>query len=483
MADTGVTIVWFRRDLRLEDHAPLVAAVKRGRVIPVFIFSDTADDAAKPLGGASKWWLSHSLRRLDEDLRRFGSRLILRSGSTPEVLEQICSEVNADGLVWHRGYEPRRVALEAQVSQHFEGKLKLLASYSGSLLVEPAELRNQSGKPFKVFTPFWKRCVQGLAPGSPLARPSEWKHPNRWPRSERVDDWGLEPAIPWDEGMKGCWSPGEAGARTQLKSLWGDRLLHYSEDRNRPDRPGTSQLSPHLHFGELSPRQIWAGVARFARQKGIPDPIWKGWQFVSEIGWREFAAYLLYHFPETEDQPLREEFSRFPWDEGRTHLRAWQKGMTGYPIVDAGMRELWHLGWMHNRVRMIVASFLVKHLLIPWQDGADWFWDTLVDADLASNTLGWQWTAGCGADASPYFRIFNPITQGEKFDPEGDYVRRWVPEIASLPNKYLNRPWEAPSSVLESAKVRLGLDYPNPVVDHREARQRALDGYERIRRT
>ncbi len=460
-----------------------MAAAKRGRVVPVFILSRDQEEPGRNLGGASKWWLNQSLGHLEQALESLGSRLILRSGSPLEELETLCSEVGADGLVWHRGYEPQELILEKRVEERFRGELEIVKAYPGRLLIEPSELRNQSGGPFKVFTPFWKRCIQGLSPSAPLGRPANLESPSRWPKSERLSDWSLGPSIPWDAGMKEQWTPGESGAREQLKVLWGERLLNYSEERNRPDHAGTSRLSPYLHFGEISPRQVWAGLSRFARQKGIPEPVWKGWQFVSEIGWREFAAYLLYHFPDTEREPLRQEFTRFPWDNERTHLRAWKKGLTGYPIVDAGMRELWHLGWMHNRVRMIVASFLVKHLLIPWQDGADWFWDTLVDADLASNTLGWQWTAGCGADAAPYFRIFNPITQGEKFDPEGDYVRRWVPEIAGLPNKFLNRPWEAPPEVLDAAKLRLGLDYPNPVVDHREARQRALAGYEQMRRT
>jgi deoxyribodipyrimidine photo-lyase len=259
------------------------------------------------------------------------------------------------------------------------------------------------------------------------------------------------------------------------------RVLQYGTQRNRPDCDGTSELSPSLHFGEISPGQIWDALRRFAVRESIATPVWKGWQFLAEVGWREFAGYLLYHFPHTSTEPLRPEFARYPWNPTKEHLSEWQRGQTGYPIVDAGMRQLWSTGWMHNRVRMIVASFLVKHLRIPWQEGAAWFWDTLVDADLANNTLGWQWTTGCGADASPYFRIFNPMTQGEKFDPQGDYVRRWIPELKSLPDKYLNRPWEAPSTILIQAKVRLGVDYPNPVVDHGVARQLALDGYAETR--
>ena len=479
MTKTGRTVVWFQRDLRLRDHAPLVRAAQRGQVIPLYILPSETDEPR--LGAASKWWLHHSLKRLERSLEEKGLRLIYRSGPVLEALVKVCSEVDADGLVWHRQYARQSVDLEEKVLLQFKERLNLVESFPGTLLLEPWSLMNQSGSPFKVFTPFWKRCVQGLAPSRPLLAPDSMNRPKQWPSSENLDEWQLLPTVPWDTGLASRWQPGEQGALSQLDALLGDRLLAYYDERNRPDHEGTSRLSPYLHFGELSPRQIWAALDSFSNRNGIAEPTWKGWQFVSELGWREFAAYLLYHFPHTENEPLRAEFDRYPWDSDKTHLKAWQKGQTGYPMVDAGMRELWYTGWMHNRVRMIVASFLIKHLLVPWQDGAAWFWDTLVDADLASNTLGWQWTAGCGADAAPYFRIFNPITQGEKFDPEGDYVRQWVPELALLPNKYLNRPWEAPDEVLRAGKVTLGLDYPHPVVDHPFARQRALDGYAKMR--
>ncbi len=479
MKKTGKTVVWFRRDLRLSDHAPLVAAAQRGQVIPVYILPSEADEES--LGAASKWWLHHSLKQLERALEAKGLRLIYRSGPLLQALDEICQETDADGLVWHRLYEKRSVEIEDLILQRFRERLDFVEGFPGSLLVEPWSLMNQSGSPFKVFTPFWKRCIQRLSPARPLPSPRGIESPTNWPRSEGLDDWRLLPSIPWADGLSLEWQPGEQGALAQLDALLGERLLAYYDERNRPDHEGTSRLSPYLHFGELSPRQIWAALDSFAIRNGIGGLTWKGWQFVSELGWREFAAYLLYHFPSTVSEPLRAEFKHYPWDSKKTHLKAWQQGQTGYPMVDAGMRELWHMGWMHNRVRMIVASFLIKHLLVPWQDGAAWFWDTLVDADLASNTLGWQWTAGCGADAAPYFRIFNPITQGEKFDPNGDYVRRWVPELASLPDKYLNRPWEAPVDVLRAGKVTLGLDYPHPVVDHPFARQRALDGYAKMR--
>ena len=293
---------------------------------------------------------------------------------------------------------------------------------------------------------------------------------------------GLEPKLDWADGLRTAWKPGSAGAQAELRRFLHKRLLNYAESRNRPDLVGTSRLSPHLHFGEISPRQVWHAVRRFAESQSIPAAVWRHCQFLSELGWREFAHHLLVHFPQTPEQPLRSEFARFPWRKNAAWLRAWQRGQTGYPLVDAGMGELWSTGWMHNRVRMVVASFLVKNLLLPWQDGARWFWDTLVDADLANNTLGWQWTAGCGADAAPFFRIFNPVSQGAKFDPEGNYVRGWVPELARLPAAWIHRPSEAPLAVLAAAGVELGRSYPRPLVGLRVSREVALEAYQRMRR-
>ena len=474
------TVVWFRRDLRLHDHAALAAAVKRGKVVPVYIWSPDEGSESSP-GAASKWWLHQSLSRLDQALRDLGSRLVFRSGPIVPALEKLCIDVNADGLVWHRLYEAKAIREDESVRARLGKTVSYIESFPGYLMLEPATLLNQSGRPYQVFTPFWKRCVQGLAPNKPISRPRALHSPKEWPHSDLLSDWGLQPTIPWAHGIEDRWEPGEEAARRLLSRFIKKRVLQYGTHRNRPDCEGTSELSPYLHFGEISPLQIWDALRRFADREGIGAPVWKSWQFLAEMGWREFAGYLLYHFPHTTIEPLRPEFECYPWNSKKEHLSEWQNGQTGFPIVDAGMRQLWTTGWMHNRVRMIVASFLVKHLRIPWQEGAAWFLDTLVDADLANNTLGWQWTTGCGADAAPYFRIFNPMTQGEKFDPQGTYVRRWVPELAHLPGKYLNRPWEAPLKILKQANVRLGVDYPNPVVDHSLARQLAIDGYSEMR--
>jgi deoxyribodipyrimidine photo-lyase len=350
-------------------------------------------------------------------------------------------------------------------------------SYNAALLHEPWTIRNKSDKPFQVFTPFWKHCLTLDEPHEPLRTPEKIPAPGQWPKSLALAELELEPKIKWAEGMRAAWTPGEAAAQENLKGFLARTFAGYSDTRNRPDLVGTSRLSPHLRFGEISPRQIYHSLKSFAEKKGVDRAQWHGSQFLVEVGWREFAHHLIFHFPRTTDGPLRREFERFPWREDKKLLRAWQKGQTGYPIVDAGMRELWATGWMHNRVRMIVASFLVKDLLLPWQAGAKWFWDTLVDADLAQNSLGWQWTAGCGADAAPYFRVFNPTTQGEKFDPNGDYVRRWCPELAKLPADWIHQPDQAPMDVLLAANIIIGKRYPAPIVNHADARDAALAAF------
>jgi deoxyribodipyrimidine photo-lyase len=354
-------------------------------------------------------------------------------------------------------------------------------SFNGALLHEPWTIQNQSGKPFQVFTAFWRHCLKKGAPEAPLRAPRQIVSPKDWPDSLPLEALQLEPDLSWKDGLRAAWRPGPAGAQARLKTFLQNGWKTYGEDRNRPDHAGTSRLSPHLHFGEITPRQVWNAVRRHAEMNGIPETKWKSSQFLTEIGWREFSHHLLFHFPQTPAEPLRAEFKQFPWRNDAKLLRTWERGRTGYPMVDAGMRELWATGWMHNRVRMIVASFLVKDLLHSWRSGASWFWDTLVDADLAQNTLGWQWTAGCGADAAPYFRVFNPVTQGEKFDPQGAYVRQWCPELKQLPDRWLHKPWLAPAEVLAQARVRLGRDYPEPIVSHVIAREVALEVFARIK--
>jgi deoxyribodipyrimidine photo-lyase len=482
-------LVWFRKDLRLADNAALAAALARGGpVVPVFVY-DEAGEGAWPLGGASKWWLHHSLLALDAALRKRGSRLLVARGDSLAELRRLIAATGATAVYWNRRYEPavrkRDTALKAALAADgIEAK-----SFNSALLFEPHTIKNKQGNPFQVFTPYWRHCsalgfpepVNSDANAIP-APPAGWAAADA--HVVAVEALGLLPKIPWDGGFAAMWTPGEAGAQVRLKRFLQEDVVHrYDDQRNLPDIDGTSGLSPHLHWGEIGPRQIAAAVRGLGAKAGL-DPASNGARvYLSEIGWREFAYHLLFHFEHTPTRPLRADFERFPWaeDADGAKLRAWQRGRTGYPIVDAGMRQLWATGWMHNRVRMIVASFLVKHLRLPWQHGAAWFWDTLADADLASNTLGWQWSAGCGADAAPYFRIFAPVTQGEKFDGAGRYVRRWVPELAKVPDKFIHAPWTAPANVLEYAKVDLGGNYPAPIVDHAEARAEALAAFKALR--
>jgi len=484
----SATLQWFRNDLRLIDNPALRAACHTGSpVIPLFIWSPD-DDAPWSPGAASRWWLHQSLRQLHKSLIQFGSRLILRKGPVLPALQAIIKQGNVNRIYWNRSYQPALVARDATIKSALRTAGLHVESFNASLLHEPWDIANNTARPFQVFTPFWKSCLARGEPDPPLPAPDSIVAPSEWPCSLNLSDLALEPAINWTAGLRAAWTPGEAGARKQLDTFLNSALADYSAARDIPASPGTSRLSPHLHFGEISPRQIWHAVrAENPGRSSAPSAQSGRWgdafaTFLREIGWREFAHHLLYHFPHTADHPLRPEYEAFPWNADPAALRAWQQGRTGYPIVDAGMRELWTTGWMHNRVRMIVASFLVKDLLIAWQEGAKWFWDTLVDADLANNTLGWQWTAGCGADAAPFFRIFNPVLQGEKFDPQGLYVRKWIPEIAALPDDCIHRPWTASPSVLSHAKVTIGRHYPAPIVDHAAARTRALAALASIRK-
>jgi deoxyribodipyrimidine photo-lyase len=475
------SIVWHRLDLRIADNPAVEAAVARGGgVIPVFIYAPE-EEAPWPPGAASRWWLHQSLRALDENLRAAGSRLIIRQGRSLATLQGLAKETGAKAVFWNRRYEPIVIARDAKVSKALAGSGLLVETFNAALLREPWTIRNQSGRPFQVFTPFWRHYLAGAAPAEPVPASKFFCAPAKWPKSLSLDELKLEPKVNWAGGLRAVWRPGEAGAHTNLECFVSRALASYTNRRNRPDLAGTSRLSPHLHFGEISPRQIWHRLKEMAAECGRAASPWRESQFLAEIGWREFAHHVLFHFPHTPTEPLRSEFGKFPWRKKPAWLRAWQKGETGYPVIDSGMRELWTTGWMHNRVRMIVASFLVKDLLISWQEGARWFWDTLVDADLAQNVLNWQWVAGCGADAAPFFRIFNPRSQGQKFDPHGDYIRRWCPELAKLPLGWIHQPHRAPPDILERAGLRLGLNYPEPLVSHAIAREVALERFAKIR--
>jgi len=476
------SMVWFRQDLRLEDNPALQRATKRDApVIVVYIWAPEEEADWAP-GGASRWWLHQSLTDLDRRLRTMGSTLVLRRGPSLSTLRSLARATGADAVFWNRRYEPAIAARDEAIETALRDDGLEVETFNGALLHEPWTIRNKSRKPFQVFTPFWKHCLAQTDPPQPSDAPETLRTPSQWPTSEPLSSFELEPRVPWAEGIRAVWQPGEAGAGRQLQRFLHGAFERYESQRNRPDVPGTSRLSPHLHFGEISPRQIWHALRRRAETLEWPTESWRGSQFLTEIGWREFSHHLLHYFPHTHLRPLRTEFDRFAWQNNPSWLRAWQRGQTGYPLVDAGMRELWTTGFMHNRVRMVTASFLVKDLLIPWQEGARWFWDTLVDADLAQNTLGWQWTAGCGADAAPFFRVFHPNTQGEKFDPAGVYVRHWVPELAKLPNAWVHRPHDAPADVLAKAGVLLGRTYPHPLISHALARDVALQTYAALRR-
>lgn len=471
------SIVWLRSDLRLADNPALHAAVERGKpIIPLFIWAP-AEEGEWRLGAASCWWLHHSLADLDRELRGLGSRLVVRSGQSFEILRDIARLTGASAIFWNRRYEPACVARDRQVAAQLDATGLHNVSLNASLLFEPWTVSTKSRAPFQVFTPFWRTCLASLSPTAPMGAPRRLPAPIRWPHSMAIHELGLLPKGDWTNGLRSAWKPGAHGAREQLDRFLAQAFAAYTTDRNRPDKPGTSRLSPYLHFGEIGPRQVVQAMRDHAAKRGLEEKAWKNSHFFAELGWREFAHHLIYHFPNTTSEPLRSGFAKFPWRSHDGWLRAWQRGKTGYPLVDAGMRELWTTGWMHNRVRMVVASFLVKDLMISWRRGAEWFWDTLVDADLANNTLGWQWTAGCGADAAPFFRVFNPSTQGAKFDPEGDYVRKWVPELGRLTPRWIHRPWEGPEAELAAAGIGLDQDYPRPIVQHGIARAVALEAY------
>lgn len=467
-----ITIFWFRQDLRIADNPGLFESAQNSAVMPIYIL-DT-DDSFK-MGSASQWWLHHSLSSLNENL---GYNLNVYIGNPRHILFNIIKNNSINTVCWNRCYEPWRIANDLLIKSELKNLNIECKSFNGSLLWEPWEVLKQDKTPYKVFTPFYTRgCLQATLPRSPLPKPEKLELLRDPFNFETIENLGLLPKIDWYKEMKRCWDIGEDSAQLKLTKFLDDGLKDYKENRNYPFKKNVSRLSPHLHFGEISPNQVWYAV----QSQGLCQSWTKDSEcFLSELGWREFSYYLLYHFPDLPNKNFQKKFDNFPWVDSSSFLKAWQRGQTGYPIVDAGMRELWQTGYMHNRVRMIVASFLVKNLLQHWHYGHDWFWDCLVDADLANNSASWQWVAGSGADAAPYFRIFNPVTQGEKFDPDGEYTRYFVPELKKLPNKYLFKPWLAPENVLRSAGIVLGETYPRPIVDLTISRTKALEAYKKL---
>ncbi len=477
MTSETPAILWFRDDLRLSDHSALHAAMETGRpVLPVFVLDDgsggsQASGGFRASGGASRWWLHHSLAALRQSLASCGTRLILRRGDSAGTILDIARQTGATDVFTGGLVAPGARQVDRAVAAALDGTLHRMRT---TTLFHPDSVRTKAGGAYSVYTPFANACLAlgGPKPTLPAPKSIRGAEPIE---SDRLEDWNLLPAKPdWASGLRDTWTPGEAGAMERAEAFLDHGLAGYAAARDRPANDGTSMLSPHLHFGEISASQLWHMAHR--RQAGPARDM-----FIRELLWREFCANLLWHHPELPDTPLKPEFGKMPWRDDKPGLKAWQQGQTGVPIVDAGMRQLWHLGWMHNRVRMIVASFLIKHLMIRWQDGEAWFWDTLVDADLASNAGNWQWVAGCGADAAPYFRIFNPVLQGRKFDSDGDYVRHWVPELSRLDPRHIHAPWDAPADVLNRAGVVLGKTYPKPIVDLAAGRARALAAYAVIR--
>ncbi|MEZ5961382.1 MAG: deoxyribodipyrimidine photo-lyase [Hyphomonadaceae bacterium] len=472
-------IVWLRQDLRLGDNPALSAAVASKRPLILLYVLDDETPGRWKLGGASRWWLHRSLESLGRDIAKHGGALTLRRGDPETVLPQLIEESGAGAVIWNRCYEPYAIARDTALKEKLNSAGVEVTSCNGALLFEPWTVKTKSGEPFKVYTPFWRACLQ-MASRAPVPATKRFNGFSGHISSDALATWQLLPSRPnWAKGFEPEWTPGEAGALRALDVFIEERLADYPEARDQLGATGTSRLSPHLHFGEISPVQVRAKVEAATAQHSTlgrgPD------KYLAEIGWREFSVNLLFHWPNLPEANWKSTFDAFPWRDDDLGFEAWTRGRTGYPVVDAAMRELWATGYMHNRARMIAASFLIKHLLIDWRRGEDWFWDTLCDADLANNAASWQWVAGSGADASPYFRIFNPVTQGERYDADGAYVRRWVPELAGLPDNVLHKPWEADASVLKRAGVALGENYPHPIVDHAAARARALAAFAEIK--
>lgn len=469
-------IVWFRDDLRLADNPALNAAANSGRKIICVFVHDEVSEGLRSLGGAARWWLHGSLRELDDELRKRGGLLLIHKAAAATAIPRLAANCKAAAVYWNRRYG----AAERRIDQEVEIALKAQGneahSFNAHLLYEPWSVKTKSGGPFRVFSAFWRAAHDAGEPDPPMPAPSRLDlfdgSVDHETRAIEISKLALEPSSPdWADGLRSSWRRGEAGAQDQLEKFLYEHLREYADGRDFPDRSATSRLSPYLRFGNISARQVWHAVAAAANASHLSTPHRNLEKFRSELGWREFSYHLLYHNPDMATLNLQPKFDAMPWRNDDEALRAWQQGRTGYPIVDAGMRELWATGWMHNRVRMVVASFLAKHLLIDWRQGETWFWDTLVDADPANNTASWQWVAGSGADAAPYFRVFNPVLQGEKFDPDGNYVKRWLPELAGLSPSIIHQPWKQTGRLA---------GYPARIVEHDEARQRALNSYKHL---
>lgn len=465
-----INIHWFRQDLRIADNPALVNAIKQGQVLAIYILDDSNAEQ-NAMGAASKWWLNHSLAALNHAL---DNQLNFYYGDAKTILPELCKRFNVKNIHWNRCYEPWRISRDSWLKYHLSTLGTKAHSHNGSLLFEPWQVTKKDGSHYQVFTPYYKTLSALPISRAPLATPKTDLLLIVDPKAKSLQELNLLPSYNWDEGLRDNWQPGELHAQQRLQQFLATGLVNYKQGRDLPAKNRVSRLSASLHFGEISPLQIWHALKNLTSNNDVEH-------FKRELCWREFSYYLLFHLPHLITENLRPAFDDFAWVNNPQHIKQWQQGKTGYPIVDAGMRELWQTGYMHNRVRMIVASFLVKNLLVDWRIGAAWFWDCLVDADLANNSASWQWIAGSGADAAPYFRIFNPTTQAKKFDSEGEYIKHFLPELQLLPIKYLFEPWEAPEHILAKANIRLGQTYPTPIVDLKESRQKALDSYEKIK--
>lgn len=472
-----LTVVWFRQDLRLDDNPALQAAIARGNpIVPMYIL-DTQHAGHCSLGSASKVWLHHSLDALNKSLN---NHLTLLQGDPIKLLDELVNQHSIDAVYWNRCYSPWEIERDKKIKRLLANQKITVKSFGANLLFEPMTVLKDDGTPYKVFTPFYKNgCLKRSPPPRPAVKTTQSLTLKQLPTAT-LKDLDLLPINPWHKPLMNHWQPGEKGASKQLKLFLKQGLHHYKTGRDFPTEQAVSKLSPHLHFGEISPFRLWHIIQQEGVKQQIED---QSEHFLRELIWREFSYYLLFHFPDLPTKNFQSKFDHFPWKKNKSLLQAWQQGKTGYPIIDAGMRELWQTGSMHNRVRMIVASFLVKNCLIHWREGAAWFWDTLVDADLANNSASWQWVAGSGADAAPYFRIFNPVTQSQKFDPEGHYIKQFVPELSSLPAKYIHAPFDAPDLIIKDSNILLGEDYPKPSIDLKTSRQISLDAYSSIKNT